>query len=166
MSSISALLEQTLDLIGAEELPPGQKGPAHAPSSSSGKTASSILLEEKKKIKEKMDMVTSINFNVPKLHSGPASTIFDQISTSTVEPPKYWLNNNKNHNKNNTNKHDQKAFSASKNGGKFDLLNGGNNGGNRKVQQAKSRGEDYNDRLNGKLQAKLAKQKMKNKLKG
>ncbi len=156
--SISSLLEQALDLIGAEDIPKSSLAP---PSSSSGKTASSLLLEEKKKMKEQIQMVTSINFNVPKFHNGPASTIFDQISTSTVEPPKYWLNN-KTNKKSGNNQHD-KAYSANKSGRKFDVLS---SGGGKKAEQLKSRGEDYNDRLNGKLQAKLAKQKMKNKLKG
>ncbi len=154
--SISCLLEKTLDLIGAEDIPPQLNGAVS--SSSSGKTASTLLLEEKKRMKEQMELVTSVNFNVPKHHSGPASTIFDQISTSTVEPPKYWLNGNKHKSP----KNNDKAYSANKSGGKFDVLNSGG----KKAQQIKNRGEDYNDRLNGKLQAKLAKQKMKNKLKG
>jgi hypothetical protein len=148
MASISALLEQTLDLIGAED----DGRPA---ASSSGKTAASMLLEEKQKANEKMSKVSTINFNVPKHHSGPASAIFDQISTSSVEAPKYWASSSK------TAAQKLQKYTSAKSS-KIDLLAGSSN----KKSQSKSRGEDYQDRLNGKLSAKLAKQKMKNKLKG
>ena len=100
MASISELLEETLDLIGKEETsgiidknPPLSVTSAFP--SVSIKSASAALLEERKKLKRKIDDADFIPFNSGKTTPAPIP-ILEQISNSTVDAPKYWNNNNNN----------------------------------------------------------------------
>lgn len=115
------------------------------------KTASSILLEERRKLKRKMEEINEADFsdvsaNLPKRNRGDPSVsdmYMDQIATSNVENPKYW----------NVAKKPSGQNSA--------VLPAGH----RKTTEKKSKGEDYNDRFQAKLQSRKGKLKLKSKLK-
>ena len=130
------------------------------------KTAASLLLEQKKQMKERMDATATINFSIPKTDPTYSSPFLEQISKSTVEPPKYWNSGNtglSTHFKHKNGQKASKAYStASSHQNKPSVLE-------QKTKKALAninKGQDYHDRLQGKLSSKLSKQKMKNKLKG
>lgn len=150
MSSISDILQQTLDLIGDESSqiqatkpPTSVSTYGIVPPQQPAKTASSVLLEERRKLKQKMEEINSADFsavsteNRPKF--APMSAYLNQVASSNVDTPKYW---------------------KTKKGG------GGAVSSNKKTLEKRSKGSDYNDRLMNKLQSKESKQKLKNKLKG
>jgi hypothetical protein len=163
MSSISDILQQTLDLIGSEEGASNQQArgvpPVAMPSYGAfgiappisivsapqveSKTASSVLLEERKKLKEKMEEINAADFTSvstdgrPKF--APMNAYLDQITSGAVDKPKYWK----------TKKGGSGAVSS-----------------NKKTIEKRSKGSDYNDRLMNKLQTKQSKQKLKNSVKG
>lgn len=82
-TSITSLLEQSLDLIG-DEINKQQSG------GSSNKTAARSLIEERKKTKT----VTMENSFVFQPRTKPSATggtpLLEQISGSSVAAPKYW----------------------------------------------------------------------------
>lgn len=153
MSSISDILQQTLDLIGSEEstqrqsVPPplynGAQNSLHSSSELESKTASSVLLEQRKKLKQKMDEINAADFTAvategrPKF--APMNAYMEQVTSSDVDKPKYWK----------TKKGGSGAVSS-----------------NKKTLEKRSKGSDYQDRLMNKLQAKNSKQKLKNSVKG
>lgn len=127
--SISSMLERSLDLI-SEELSgsaPGQP-----------KSAARALMEERKKV-QALAIDNSFSFQPRAQPSATGSLpLLQQISSSTVQAPKYWSGATKKHGK---------VEKASSN------------------KAAKAKGESYNNRFQEKLAAKAAKAKMKNKLK-
>lgn len=166
--SISDILQQTLDLIGNEAeggstktVPPNTpnfttnfliQAPNTANNSgpAEGKTASSILLEERRKLKRKMEEIDEADFTEvsssgksKKNRGDPTGSdlYLSQISDSQVDAPKYWTAK------------------------KSVTLNGNNNAAvvntSRKTAEKQSRGADYQDRLS----MKHSKLKLKNKLK-
>jgi hypothetical protein len=133
MSSISSILADTLDLIGKEDAHP--KG--SVPTSSTTKTASAILLEEKKKSRamlEELDFIPVPNNIRP---ANPDNAMFDQIAATAVEAPTYWKDASKD--KQNKGKPAVIAMPA----------------GNRKKQDKMKKGEDYKDRFNEKKAGKI-----------
>lgn len=135
MSSISALLEQTLDLIAEE----GTSGNGF---SSNAKTAASMLLEEKKQMKKKLENIETTSFQFPKTDSLASNPLLDQISTSRVEAPKYWNTSG--------GKKPKVAAVASI---------------SKKMKLSRQKGQDYSDKYQEKMGSKVNKQKLKNKLK-
>lgn len=146
MSSISDILQQTLDLIGSE--PTASSTTAAVPAfGASGApqpapTASSVLLEERRKLKQRMDEINAADFSgvsSDRPQVAPMSALMNQVASSSVDAPKYWK--------------------SKKNGN-------GAVSSNKKTLEKRNKGSDYNDRLMNKLQSKESKLKLKNKLKG
>lgn len=147
MSSISDILQQTLDLIGSE--PTATSTTAAVPAfGTSGApqqapTASSVLLEERRKLKQRMDEINAADFSGVSSDSrpqaAPMSALMNQAASSSVDTPKYWK--------------------SKKNGN-------GAVSSNKKTIEKRNKGSDYNDRLANRLQSKESKLKLKNKLKG
>lgn len=141
MASISDLLQESLDIIGSElDREDGISSPSNTIS------ASAKLLQKKQ---EEENMLSSLDFIPLKMpekkvddpFANGRAPLMNQISQTSVEPPKYWKS------KNEINKN--QAYSSTSN----------------KKNKNKQRGEDYNDKLSGKMAQKLSKQKLRNKLK-
>eukprot|EP01039_Chlorochromonas_danica_P009495 gene9495-10489_t len=135
-NGIASMLD-TLDLIGGE-INNGYPG------NNAQKTASSMLIEERKKSKRALAVDNTFSFRPTQLPSPTGGKpLLEQISSSTVGQPKYWASGGSQHNKRGK---AEKAASGSNNKGKI-------------------KGENYNSRYKEKLTAKASKAKMKNKLK-
>lgn len=136
-NGIASMLD-TLDLIGGEI----NNG---FPGSNAQKTASSLLIEERKKSKRALEMDNTFSFRPAQLPSPTGGKpLLEQISSSSVGQPKYWTSSGSQHNKR---------------GGKAEKAASGSN------NKGKIKGENYNSRYKEKLAAKASKAKMKNKLK-
>ena len=138
MSTISSILQDSLDLIGNG----GNDGPANSDNKT---TASATLLAEKRQRQQNAALIENLGDFVPirSLNPTAGNPFLDQIASSTTEPPTYWKSNN----------------SSS---------HGGGSGSSAKARAVKSsstltmiskaksakmkKGEDYNDRLSSKLQ--------------
>lgn len=130
MSSISTILADTLDLIGNEDSQDTSKKQV-----ASTRTASSILLEEKKRSKallEELDFIPVSNTKEQR----PTNAIFDQIAASTVDAPTYWKDAHKDK------------------GGKAKPSVIAMPAGNKKKQEKIRKGEDYADRFSEKKASK------------
>lgn len=128
------MLERSLDLIGAEFTAPAAGGQQ--------KTAAQALLEERRRTKRATEINESFSFVPSKKPSPTGGTpLFEQISTSSVEAPKYWSGGKK---------RQPKVVKASQSA---------------KNSRGKVKGENYNDRFNEKLASKAAKSKLKSKAK-
>lgn len=145
MSTISDILNQTLDLIGSED---ANGSSLRATSEVQQPTASSILRKERQRIKRKLEEVDETDFmgvslsNKRRIASSDQPTgesmYMDQISSSSVPAPKAW--------------NVKKAVAII-------------NNVDRRIVEKKQRGSDYQQKLSHKFQAKQSKAKLRNKLK-
>ena len=142
--SISSILEESLDLIEAD-LPHrssanddgNSKSHSLAPGSSDH-TASSVLLNHIRSANRSLETEDFISFN-PSKQPPKATPLLDQISTFSVDEPKYWNNNG--------------SASANKKGGNSFVSK-------RKVAK-RAKGEQYGDKLTAKMHNKSLKKKNK-----
>jgi len=90
-NSISSILANTLDLIGNEAVATGDDDPTRTQSTTI--SASKQLLAEKNRLKRSIDVGDFIPLenNRPEPSFVP---MYEQISTSVVDQPKYWKNKN------------------------------------------------------------------------
>lgn len=138
---LTSLLESSLDIIGREINE--SRTSDFLPFSSSGspeRTAASLLLEERKRSQQALDVTQSFAFQPVKQQSLTGTTPqFEQISSSQVVSKNAYLHK----------KTKQTAVKSSSS----------------KASHGKMRGEDYTSRFKEKLAGKAMKAKLKNKLK-
>lgn len=132
--SISKILEDSLDFIDAEISESSPQGELVSSSS-----ASSLLLNQKKKLKRTVDSEDFVPFNRPSKRQTIVTPLLAQISDSTLEPPKYWNSG-------------QVPTSKTKPA----LL-----GKNSKKLRQRKKGEEYSGKLSAKLVARGKKSKLR-----
>jgi hypothetical protein len=138
--SISDILQQTLDLIGEES----NSAPKQSfLNTAACQSASSILLEERRKIKQKQEEIEQTEFMGFSSSSGnvqgySSTSLYQDIAESSVTTiPKHLA-------------HKKKNLPLSV---------------DRKVNFKNARGENYKDKLQNRQLAKINKNKLRNKLK-
>lgn len=145
MASITDLLQNTLDLIGAEA-----NQPTNNVAQPQQRSAASILLEERRKNKRTFEEEDYVAFHNNQERNKntipinlPSYSLLNQISNSVVEPPKYQSSAVKP-----SSRLKEKKVEKSK-----------------KQKIAESRGQQYMDRLSNKAKQKNNKEKIRNQLK-
>jgi hypothetical protein len=150
MSSLTDLLQTRLDITN----PSNGNGSSYIPSAVTSqmfdaldsvgeekpsKTAASVLLEEKKRLKNQLQTIESTNFTIPKDNSNPLAPLVQQVADNTA------LFDFSKHNKNQSKNKKQQVYQPP----------------SKKSLKLKQKGEEYSDRH----KEKLNKQKVKGKLK-
>lgn len=146
--SISSILQDTLDLIGQEndtEQPKGRTGQGAA-GNSGNKTAASLLLEERRAVKRRIEEMNQTDFR-----SMVGAEAFKKSSSSAPLVEQLTA---------------QPLFAIGKSKkSKFNTNHVNMPQGNKKKKAVKARGQDYQSRLQMKVKVKINKMKLKNQLK-
>lgn len=126
--SISALLDDALDLIGNEVADQADK--------SQEISASKMLLGERSKLKRGLDGEDFVKFEAVE-KKVKVTPFMEQISSSTVDDPKYWKSSS------GTGKMDIKKM-------KFNVGTKGSTSQNKAQKKRQLKGSDYTERYNAK----------------
>lgn len=126
--SISALLDDALDLIGNEVADQADK--------SQEISASKMLLGERSKLKRGLDGEDFVKFEAVE-KKVKVTPFMEQISSSTVDDPKYWKSSS------GTAKMDIKKM-------KFNVGTKGSTSQNKAQKKRQQKGSDYTERYNAK----------------
>lgn len=143
--SISALLDDALDLIGNEVADQTDK--------SQEISASKMLLGERNKLKRGLDGEDFVKFETVE-KKVKVTPFMDQISSSTVDDPKYWKSGTGNA------KMDIKKMKFNVGGTK------GSTSQNKAQKKRQQKGSDYSERYNAKQSGVTKKDLLRKALKG
>lgn len=141
--SISALLDDALDLIGNEVSDQADK--------SQEISASKMLLGERSKLKRGLDGEDFVKFEAVE-KKVKITPFMDQISSSTVDDPKYWKSTS------GTAKMDIKKM-------KFNVGAKGSTSQNKAQKKRQQKGSDYTERYNAKQTGVTKKDQLRKVLK-
>lgn len=167
IKSISVLLEESLDIIGAD-IPARDAGlntpqltssvilSSHSQQGDTGMTASKLLLHHIRSSSESTELKGDyIAFDSKKQMSQSVNPLMQQIADSTVGAPKYWGSA-----KNSVASRGPSAVKAKGSKQSIGKFTG------RAAQERREKGEEYKDKLLQKMMASSRKSKLRQKGKG